>query len=1152
MTTLHIQLLGSFQVIVENEPAVGFDSDKVRALLAYLAVEQARPLRRELLAGLLWPNKPKTRALASLRHALSNLRGVINDKAGHYLSITRQAIQFNAASDAFVDAVQFEKQLAAEEPSLAQMEAAVSLVNGRFLTDFSLADNLAFEEWTLLKREQYQRQAIATLNYLTCHYESHFRYDTALDFAWQQVTLEPWHESGQRQLIRLLDKTGQHARALAHFEQFQADIRAELAVKPENVTLQLVEQIRATTTDRSRQKQPSFLSLPPTTPAAPFVARTKELAQLNQHWETAVSGQGHTVFITGEAGSGKTCLLRAFAQQVQLQQPETIPLWGSCQAHSGRGSPYLPFCTALSLLAGQIEPHWQNGSLNKQQATRLWMLRQRTVLEMLQHGPDLVGSLVSRALFTADQLTELTAVSHQPSQTILLAQVAAVLQKTAQHGPILLLLDDLQWATSSTLDMLTYLGQQLAGYPILIAAAYRPEEVVQSINDERHPLLRLAHELALDFGDINIDLDQASGRPFVDALLDSEPNRLDSNFRQMLYRQTKGHALFTVELLASLKLAGVLWQDEAGYWQTGSGMTWQNLPARVEASIAERIARLPKHLQVLLTAASVQGDSFLAEVVAQVNKTATPEVIQKLSGELTQTHRLVIALGRQQAASAQVSHYQFRHSLFQKYLYGRLDAVQCSHLHEATALALEKIIGKAAETNAAATLAWHFERANYLDKAIHYHREAGEYALRLAASAEALHHFQQAEQLWQQLPASQQHPNDEINLLLKIGSVLIATKGYGAPDVKMVYGRVRDLCIQTEVKPELVTALFWLTSYYAVSGQLNKAVDVSNQMLTVAEKIEEGDLPKLMAWLLAGLPRFFRGEIEEALTYFEKVIALYDPQKHQALAHAVGQDVGIAGVMWSGHALFHLGYLDQAQSRFQTALEMAAQSNHHFTQVFTKILAGSSPFGYVFGDYEAAVAYGRSALTLAQKSGYTVLAQMSSFFLGQSQVAQTQQEPDRNQEQAEGLARMEQGVQFESDSGHILGITSHWTSLAQAYLQAGEIQKAAQAMVAAEGVMQDSGERYFVAELYRVKGELLLVQAEDSVGAEAHFQQAISTAQQQKAKWFELRAAISLFCLWQQQGKIREAHLLLKNVYDWFAEGFTMPDLSSARTLLTK
>jgi len=634
MARLEISTLGPLQITIDQAPISGFISDKVRALLVYLAVEQTRPLRREALAALFWPDQPKAKALANLRRALANLRQVIDDKNGRYLHITRQTLQFNAHSQATVDAIQLALLLGEREPGLGQMEEAVALVNGRFLEGFSTDDSIAFEEWALLKREEVQRLLLQALNRLTTYYEAHHQPETAVRYAWQQVNTEPWYEPGQRQLLRLLAQTRQRAVALDHYEQFRQDLATELGVTPEPATRQLYEQIQQQPEVAVAESTPAFLAEPPTITLPPFVAREAELARLYEFLETAVAGRGQIAFVTGEAGSGKTSLLQTFARQAQKQQPQLIPLFGGGQAHIGPGSPYLPFRALLAHALGDFEGLWRGSVLSRTQVNRLWPLRQTAVTLLQDVAPDCLASLVDASLLPGD--LRQTAVPNAPAQEILFVQMAHFLQKFSQYGPLLLLLDDLHSADNGSIDLLFHLQRQLIGYPILLVGAYRPEDLQPLPTEtDRHPLARLVHELTRDFGEIEVALSRADGRAFVDAWLDTEPNQLDDSFRQALFGQTQGQALFTVELISTLQENGDLWRDAAGYWRVRDAVSWDHLPAKTEVIIAERFDRLSPSLCQLLTAASVQGESFVAELVAQVLQRPLPEIIRPLSASVT-------------------------------------------------------------------------------------------------------------------------------------------------------------------------------------------------------------------------------------------------------------------------------------------------------------------------------------------------------------------------------------------------------------------------------------------------------------------------------------------------------------------------------------
>jgi DNA-binding SARP family transcriptional activator len=231
MTRLFINLLGPFQATVDGETLRGFDSDKVRALLAYLAAEAGRPHRREALAGLLWPDQSDLKARNSLRTALSNLRQTIGDPSAEppFLQISRDFIQFDIASDYRLDLADFLGLLAECErhrhrrldtcmACAQRQEAAVTLYRGDFLAGFSLAGSPSFEEWVVSRREQWHRQALNALYNLASYYERRGEYGRAYQYAARQITLEPWREEAHRQAMRALAFDGQRSAALAQYD----------------------------------------------------------------------------------------------------------------------------------------------------------------------------------------------------------------------------------------------------------------------------------------------------------------------------------------------------------------------------------------------------------------------------------------------------------------------------------------------------------------------------------------------------------------------------------------------------------------------------------------------------------------------------------------------------------------------------------------------------------------------------------------------------------------------------------------------------------------------------------------------------------------------------------------------------------------------
>jgi DNA-binding SARP family transcriptional activator len=254
MARLAAHLLGPFQVTLDGQPLTGFESDKARALLAYLVVETGWPHRRERLAGLLWPERCEQAARANLRRVLANLRQITGDREAepHLLSITPQTVQLDGSGDLWSDVAAFAALQPAPlradlqaQPAIDRAERAAALYRGEFLEGFSLAGSADLEEWVLVSRERYRRLVMQALRRLATHYERCGEFDRALAYAWRQVELDAWQEGAHLQVMRLLALDGQRAAALAQYETCRRLLHQELGVKPSAETTRLYERIRS-------------------------------------------------------------------------------------------------------------------------------------------------------------------------------------------------------------------------------------------------------------------------------------------------------------------------------------------------------------------------------------------------------------------------------------------------------------------------------------------------------------------------------------------------------------------------------------------------------------------------------------------------------------------------------------------------------------------------------------------------------------------------------------------------------------------------------------------------------------------------------------------------------------------------------------------
>ena len=1210
MAHLSVSLLGPFEATLGGAPITDFESNKVRALLAYLAVEADRPHRRDALAGLLWPDYSNRTARTNLRNALANLRTAIGDRTRSgdrapsddrsasppHLLITRETIQFNVTGDHWLDVAAFRAWVEADPSVPHQLEEAVALYRGGFLEGFFLKDSPAFEDWSLLTRERLQRQMLAALRLLAGHYGQLGDYDRARDYAWREVELEPWREEAHQQLMRLLALGGQRGAALAHYETCRRVLREELGVEPTEETTRLYERIRDGSLSQDVAEETSAhppAALPRARPvqrpvflqegegieaARPvFVARERELARLDGFLELAEAGQGQVAFVIGEAGSGKTALINEFAARVLEmrgdgpEQPEQAPIVasGHCSAYAGVGDPYLPFRQILQRLTGDVETRWAAGAMTREHARRLWQTAPLAAQALAEVGPNVIDTfvpgtaLVERATLASttalgdgagadapDQAPWLTRLRQLvesraagptgpgPPQTALFEQVAGVLQVLARRAPLVLVLDDVQWADVGSISLLFHLGRQLPGSRILILGAYRPEEVALGRDGERHPLEPVVNELRRSFGDASVDLDRAGGREFVDAFLDSEPNRLGSRFRAMLYRQTRGHPLFTIEMLRGLQERGDLVKDGEGRWTVGQELDWGTLPARIEAVISERIGRVAAALRTTLRAASVEGEVFTAEVLARVQGIDQDEMLGRLSEQLDRHHRLIRGESVTRLEDQQLSRYGFRHVLFQTYVYGNLEGAERMRLHERVAAALEDLHGERSG-EIAVQLARQFEAAGMVNKAAEYLLQAGNRALRLSANEEAISHFSRGLALVETLPEGGERDRQELSLQLALAAPHQAARGYAAPETGRAYERAYELCQRLGETPELLPALWSLGSFYYARGEHHKSLRLTERLLSLARRMEDSLQIAMARWGL-GVDLLNLGALDAAREHLASVIGFYDPEEHHAMASVRGQDPGVSALAWMSWTLWLLGYPDQACEQAGEALALAAELEHPFTLGFALNIAGAF-FHQMRGEDQRARESCEAVSALASEHGFPFFGVVARAIRGWTEA--------RSGEGEAGVASIRHSLDAWTAMGTGMQRPHLLAMLAEACGRAGQVEEGLNAVDEALAFAERCGERYYKAEILRLRAELLEMRG-DIAGAEASLNEAVQVARDQSAKCWELRATVSLCRLWRQQGKREHAGQRLGEIYGWFTEGFETPDLLEAGALL--
>jgi ABC-type oligopeptide transport system substrate-binding subunit/DNA-binding SARP family transcriptional activator len=825
---LKIYTLGGVHLFRAGDPLGNQVSRKAQALLIYLACGQ-RPYGREVLADLLWDERSQSQASSNLRYLLSNLRKQLGD----YVTVTRKFVGINPEAEIWLDAGVLEKGLHSVQehgglisvPVVEEVNQLLTLYKGEFLEGFHITDCRGFEDWLIRERERLHRRVVDVLHDLVSYDLKSEDYKTGIVHAARLLELDPLMEDGHRQLMRLLASSGQRGAALEQYERCRELLLTELDVEPEPLTQALYAEIKIGATGKTIATQPiseiPAVHLPtfmkkgipgPGHERPVFVARQTQLSRLQAYLEAALLGKGQVIFIIGGPGRGKTALLNEFARQSMVSHPDLLVASGGCSAYTGIGDPYLPFRDVLGMLSGDVEARWLAGEIQTEHARRLWAALPLTIRTLLEHGPELVKVLFSGKGLLAraatampgeqqvlkslgDLLRKVQSSSGTLEQNNLCEQYVRLLSEIARQKPLVLLLDDLQWADNASLNLLFHLGRRLVGVKMMIVCAYRPEEVAVGRDGKRHPLEKLLAEFKVRYGDIWIDLNEVGtheGQRFVNEFLDSEPNCISPGFRETLYSYTQGHALFTIEMLRNLQERGDLVKDEHGKWVEGRQLHWDVLPTRVEGVIEERILRLEPELRQILNAASVEGEVFTIQVLARVCKSSEMELAKQLSQHLEKQYWLVKEEGYQIIESQRLYHYRFHHVLFQQHVYKELGALERKLLHAEVAQALEELYRENMD-QIAGQIAHHWLQASELQKAIPYLQIAGDQARAIYANQEAIHFYQQALAI-----LKEQNEYEQVaRTLMKLG--LTYHNAFDFPEARQIYQEAFTFWHQAEI-----------------------------------------------------------------------------------------------------------------------------------------------------------------------------------------------------------------------------------------------------------------------------------------------------------------------------------------------------------------
>jgi predicted ATPase len=494
--------------------------------------------------------------------------------------------------------------------------------------------------------------------------------------------------------------------------------------------------------------------------------------------------------------------------------------------------------------------------------------------------------------------------------------------------------------------------------------------------------------------------------------------------------------------------------------------------------------------------------------------------------------------------------YLFKHALIQETAYQTLLKSRRQQYHQRIAQVLVGQFQETAETQPE-LLAHHYTEAGLLAQAIPCWQRAGQRALERSAHVEAIAHLTKGLEVLKALPDTPQRSQQELLLQTALAVSLMVIRGFGCPEVEGVYTRARELCRQVGETPQLYPVLVGLWRFYLVWAQLQAARELAEQLLSMAQRRQD---PALLveAHRMLGLTLFYPGELSAARSHLEQSIALYNPQQHRSLVFFYVADSEIISLSYMARVLWLLGYVDQALDTSHKALRLARDLAHPFSLAYA--LGHACELHQLRRDVQAAQERVEAEIALCTEQGFAYYLARATTLQGWALAEQGHG--------VEGRARMRQGLAAFRSTGAEALRTYYLALLAEACGNGGQVDEGLCVLAEAIATVDEGGERHWAAELYRLKGQLLLqaarvrgsADAPDGLAivaeAESCFHQALGIAHRQQAKSLELRVAMSLSRLWQRQGKRAEARQRLAEAYDWFTEGFDTADLREAKVLL--
>jgi predicted ATPase len=834
---------------------------------------------------------------------------------------------------------------------------------------------------------------------------------------------------------------------------------------------------------------------------SPLVGRDEEIDLLLRRWARAKAGDGQVVLISGEPGIGKSRITAALEER--LHNEPRLCLQYFCSPYH-QDSALFPFINQISHAAGFARDDLPAAKLEKLEA----------LLARAAPPDEDVAFLADLLSLPASEGQPLPSPSPKRKKNRTLQALIRQLDGLAREQPVVVVFEDVHWIDPTSLELLDLTVDHIRSLPVLLIVTFRPEFQPPWTGQERVSTLALSR---LDRRERTVLIEQIAGG-----------KALPEEVVAQITERTDGVPLFVEELTKNVLESGLL-REEADHYVLDGALPAIAIPTSLRASLLARLDRSASARLVAQLGAAI-GREFPYTLLRAVS--GFPE--GELRAALT---RLVASELVLQRGTPPDAAYTFKHALVQEAAHGSLLRNARQQLHAKIGETLEAYSPETMEDQPE-LLAQHYAEAGLVEKSIAYWGKAGRRSIARSAMAEAVAQFQKGLEQLALLPDSPKRPRQELEFCSFLGAVLIAVKGYAAPETGHAYARARELWEQLGFPSEFLGAPYGQSTYHAQRGEFDRAQRLAEDLLRLSRQRNDS-AGLVLSHFSAGRNLMFVGNLASSRSHLKQVLALCDPVSHHSIVHQAGIHPRVGSQAYLGGVFLCLGFPNRALAQSQRAIA-EAQRMAHPPSLAVSLSVGTLLLSLV-GDDAALAERADQLIAVAAEHGFPHWRASGTIFRGWTRV--------KNGDVAEGISLLRSGSIAYRATGAELWMPRFIAFLAAAREITGHVEEAATLLDDALERVERTGERWFAAELNRQKGRLLLRQGH-SEAAEESYRRALSIAVEQEAKLWELRAAMSLARLRRDQGRRAEARDLLAPVYRWFTEGFDTPDLTEAKALL--